>query len=339
MQLSSALDLKQRLQEELVRQQPLVAYGITTAPESVEAEGSLFYALRTYEHTWRSSRRESKIGLRARTPALGVARVSDNDFALAVRVQEQTGVDELVHYFAHAARDEINVRVVTNAIAYQFNPRDRHRPVLSGVSIGHPTIEAGTLTCFVKTPADQIELLSANHVIAAANAGRQGDPILQPGPGDQGNANRDRIGELTAIVPLVPGQPNRVDAALCSLDEGIDAHVPTGRAVADSAMIASTVDVTKTGRTTGQTQGTITALELDGLRIYIPELGLVEFDGLVEIDGGSGPFSQPGDSGALITDLAERSCVAMVLGGDGNRVTWGVPIDAVLGTLGVSLAG
>ena len=268
-----------------------------------------------------------------------MARVKDGNFALAVRVQEQTGANELLRYFADAARGEVDVRVVKGTTAYQFNPRDRHRPVMGGASIGHPTVEAGTITCFVKTAAGHVEVLSANHVIAAANAGREGDPVLQPGPFDQGNVDDDRIGQLTTIVPLVPGQPNRVDAALCSLDEGIEAHPPTGRVVADTAAIASATDVIKTGRTTGRTQGTVSAFELDGLLIFIAGLGLVEFDGLVEIDGDDQPFSQPGDSGALITDPTERLCIAMLLGGDGDRVTWGVPLQTVLGTLGVSLMG
>jgi hypothetical protein len=338
MQLASVRDLKQQLQEELVRQQPLAAYQVTTA-ESAQTMEPLFYALTTFRRSLRLSGREGRASLSGLTPALGVARVSGDDFALAVRVQEQPGANELVRYFTQAARGEVNVRVVTRAIAYQLNPRDRHRPVLGGVSIGHPTIQAGTLTCFVKTSADRIEVLSANHVIAAANAGRQGDPVLQPGPFDEGSVDHDRIGELTAIVPLVLGQPNRVDAALCSLDDGIDTQVPTGRVVADSASIESTVDVTKTGRTTGKTHGTVSALELDGMLIYISGLGVVEFDGLIEIDGGDKPFGQSGDSGALITDLAERSCIALLLGGDDDRLTWGVPMETVLGTLGVSLVG
>lgn len=338
MELASVQDLKQRLQAELAQQQPRAAYQATTA-EPTGAAQPLFRALTTFEHGLRLSGRGGGTSLPGLTPALGVARVKDEDFALAVRVQEQTGADELVRYFTEAARDEVDVQVVKGAIAYQSSPRDRHRPIVGGVSIGHPSVEAGTITCFVKTPADRVEVLSANHVIAAANAGRQGDPVLQPGPFDQGNVDDDRIGELTAIVPLVLGQPNRVDAALCSLDDGIEAHAPTGRVVADMATIASTTDVIKTGRTTGRTQGTVSAFELDGLLIFIAGLGLVEFDGLVEIDGDDQPFSQPGDSGALITDPTERLCIAMLLGGDGGRVTWGVPLATILGTLEVSLMG
>jgi hypothetical protein len=102
-------------------------------------------------------------------------------------------------------------------------------------------------------------------------------------------------------------------------------------------MIEAIEEVTKTGRTTGKTRGGVTAIEVDGLPIYFPSLGIVEFDGLIEIDGGGASFSEPGDSGSLVTDLAEACCVAMVIGGDGT-LTWGTPLRTVLDSLGTVLA-
>jgi hypothetical protein len=141
------------------------------------------------------------------------------------------------------------------------------------------------------------------------------------------------------MVPLVLGQPNRVDAALCSLDAGVTPDLSSARTVADAATIAETTDVRKTGRTTGTTDGRIQVIELDGIVLDVPGLGSVEYDGLVEMEGDGRPFAEPGDSGALVTDRAEESCVAMVVGGDGGDLVWGTPLETVLGSLGVSFAG
>ncbi len=74
------------------------------------------------------------------------------------------------------------------------------RPVQPGVSIGHRDGTAGTLGCIVRR-GEQAFLLGNNHVLSLLNAGRPGDPILQPGPGDGGTLE-SAIGELAAYVPI-----------------------------------------------------------------------------------------------------------------------------------------
>ena len=76
----------------------------------------------------------------------------------------------------------------------------RFRPAPGGISVGHRDITAGTLGCWVKKNREFF-LLSNNHVLANCNAGKKGDPILQPGAAD-GGAAVDELGKLYEFVPI-----------------------------------------------------------------------------------------------------------------------------------------
>src|SRR2546427_307947 len=76
----------------------------------------------------------------------------------------------------------------------------RTRPAPGGVSIGHVQITAGTLGVLARRNGRPV-ILSNNHVLANQNAGRVGDPILQPGPADGGRL-QDTIARLVDFVPI-----------------------------------------------------------------------------------------------------------------------------------------
>ena len=84
----------------------------------------------------------------------------------------------------------------------------RLRPAPGGVSIGHYRVTAGTLGAVVKDrKTSEWLVLSNNHVLANGTDGRDGraqvgDPILQPGPHDGGDLERDRFGSLARFIPL-----------------------------------------------------------------------------------------------------------------------------------------
>lgn len=80
----------------------------------------------------------------------------------------------------------------------------RHRPAPGGVSIGHVDITAGTLGCVVRNFfTDEPLILSNNHVLANSNDGKISDPILQPGPADNGRYPQDFIATLLDFVPIM----------------------------------------------------------------------------------------------------------------------------------------
>ena len=96
------------------------------------------------------------------------------------------------------------------------------------------------------------------------------------------------------------------------------------------------------GRTTGETEGRVTAFELDNV-VVTYDIGNVRFDDQIEIEGaGSNAFSDGGDSGSLIFDKQLGAVALLFAGGDegGSNdmcLTYGNSIRAVLDALKVDL--
>jgi hypothetical protein len=285
------------------------------------------------------------------TLALGVTRKRNNDFDLAVRVQKR-GLEHSpqVDTIKKKAKGEVDVRYIGQVTKRAAPPwhQKRTRPLRIGASIGHFRITAGTLGAFVRSRGDSsILILSNNHVLANENKAKTGDHILQPGAFDGGRDPEDKMGELLRFIKLRKARANLVDGAVATIDSGIefDRRTLTGlgkiAGLGDPALIDD-APVGKVGRTTGTTRGRISAFELDNVVVQY-DLGVLKFDGQVEIDGGdSGPFSQGGDSGSLIVD-ADRRAVAMLFAGsdqggsDNQGLTFANPIRAVLDALKVDL--
>jgi len=75
---------------------------------------------------------------------------------------------------------------------------DEWRPAPGGVSVGHEAITAGTLGCLLKKDK-KIYIMSNNHVLANENEAEIGDFILQPGPYDIHEEEKEkyRIAQLS----------------------------------------------------------------------------------------------------------------------------------------------
>lgn len=230
------------------------------------------------------------------------------------------------------------------ATVHAVGETGRVRPLRPGVSIAHHAVSAGTLGGFV-TRAEEpgVFALSNHHVLVGP--GRPGDAVLQPGPADGGALPADRVGELAHLVALRPGETAFVDAALARLDEpDVEATYPGG-ALAGWAPVEGDERVQKVGRTTGVTEGRVTAIELDDVVVgYGPELGELRFDNQIEVEStGTGPFSRGGDSGSLVYRAADRRAVGLLFAGsetggeNGTGLTYLNPIDEVLTALGATL--
>ncbi len=290
---------------------------------------------------------------RPRLVALGVCRRTRRDYRLAVRIQHP-GLAARAHAEAirERAKGEVDVRYVgrVSALAGPTRParQSRQRPLRMGISIGHYRITAGTLGAFVQLGRGSARILSNNHVLADQDRGRRGDAILQPGAYDGGRDPDDRVGALAEWVRLSSTRPNRVDAALATIDEGVAyrAAVLTGDAKL-KGVLEDPVDVDevveKLGRTTGRTRGRVTAFELDNVRVGY-DRGDLRFDGQLEVEGaGAGPFSQGGDSGALVHTASGRLAVGLLFAGgesggsNGEGLTFCNPVRVVLDTLRAEL--
>src|SRR6059036_1140963 len=181
----------------------------------------------------------------------------------------------------------------------------RIRPAPGGVSIGHVQITAGTLGVLARRNGRPV-ILSNNHVLANQNAGRVGDPILQPGPVARFLARLFAPLLHAAgwgLKRLPSGASNLVDAAVA---EPIETRLVTPEILGIGRVRGTKepeigMPVRKSGRTTGVTQGRITAI-----------------DAVVEVDYG-GPtaifreqivsdlLSKGGDSGSLVVDDARHA--------------------------------
>ncbi len=211
------------------------------------------------------------------------------------------------------------------------------RPVPCGVSCGHIAITAGTLGCLVVLNNNRLCILSNNHVLANENNAHVGDTIIQPGRYDGGHAPQDRIGVLERFVPIQFPGPNVVDAAAAWTAFSLvkPQHV-TYRLNPSPMAPGLNISVMKNGRTTQATQGVITGIAVNNVRVGYGGGRIAVFNNQIVIRGiGSAPFSQGGDSGSLIVATASRRPVGLLFAGSTTH-TIANPIGAVQSQMGIA---
>lgn len=219
-------------------------------------------------------------------------------------------------------------------------------PVPIGVSTGHPDITAGTIGARV-TDGNTVYALSNNHVYANENSADIGDNVLQPGPFDGGIDTADVIGTLAGFVTIdfSTSANNTVDAAIASTQIlNLGNATPCdgyGTPKAETASPSINLKVTKYGRTTGETNGQITAINATVNIGY--DSGTARFVNQIIIEPGN--FSAGGDSGSLIVvngkgkaKADDRKPVGLLFAGS-FFVTIANPIDTVLDEFGVTIDG
>jgi hypothetical protein len=209
------------------------------------------------------------------------------------------------------------------------------RPCPGGASVAHYLVTAGTLSTRVYDVATGRKLfLSNNHVLAATNKGRPGDPILQPGPYDGGKLPGDQLGVLERFIELKP--PPDTNLVDCSLgrplreedlsDEVLDIGVITGWEEPTVGM-----KVCKSGRTSGYTESTITDVNAS-IKVYYGEEYYVFEDQII-----TGHMMDPGDSGSLLVNTATKRAVGLGFAGS-DTLSCANKISNVLSMLNVSLS-
>ncbi len=267
------------------------------------------------------------------------------DFRLAVRLQVSSpALGLLIESFRERAKGEIDVRHV-GRVRKQAWHRQRNRPLLVGGSIGPAGRSyGGTLGCFVvprgRSIEDAAQILSNNHVLADENALAKGAPIVQQARLDGGRRKADRVATLTRFVRLKK-RNNLVDAAVADLDGGISVYTNWLTGLGELAGVRSEPletgeTVYKVGRTTGLTEGRVSAIEVDRVLVDY-DMGTLRFDQQVEVEPArTEPFSLGGDSGSLVVD-AQRRAVALLFAGNDVDATYASPIEAVLDALRVDL--
>ena len=252
-------------------------------------------------------------------------------------------------------------RVVTGLIAARAcqdtgNPAERcNRPVPIGVSVGHPAVTAGTIGARVTNGA-AVFALSNNHVLANSNNATVGDSALQPGTYDGGQDPADRIGTLSAWKPISfsasacsgvasDSDCNTIDAAIALTTTGNlgVATLPSGYGTPSASTVSPSFgqSVTKCGRTTGCTTGTVAEINVTLDVCYKPR-GLFSCarDGVArfvnQISVSDGTFSAGGDSGSLIVTTSGSNPVGLLFAGGSSR-TYANEIGRVLGNFSVTI--
>lgn len=284
------------------------------------------------------------------TFALGASQIKEDDFRLAVRVQDRAflaaNVIDLLTKLAHGEIDVQYVGPINSFTRLQQNNR-RLWPLEIGSSVGHTNVTTGTLGFFATDKkGTRLGMVSNNHVLAAENRGTIGDAILQPGQADGGSLPNDVVANLTRFVPIGLNS-NRVDAAFAILlpnSQQNRRNIGGNVTLSGNVALADVGDVVmKIGRTTGFTTGRVTAIELDRVVVRYNHLGLCSFDGQIEIEGtDNGPFSAGGDSGSLIVSCGGDSLGLLfagstIGGANGKGLTYANDISTVLDELDVMI--
>jgi hypothetical protein len=355
MRLESVRDLKRQLMNDVILPVTARSTGAPPARARVAAGVSAVFGM--------GARGWDTMPSVNRSVALGVAR-DQNEYRLAIRVQRPMLMSApLVEHLVRTARGEADVRLIgridkrtrrgrtaRTAAAVPWY-RKNTRPLLMGASVGHVDVTAGTIGAFL-TRGNRVYILSNNHVLANEDEGRAGDWIVQRAKYDGGREPRDRVARLRYWIRLKPRGANVVDAALAEVQPGItyDAALLRGLVDARDRHISSTfVDfidegdtVYKVGRTTGPTEGRVTAFDVDNVVVNY-DVGNLRFDNQVEIEGtGNRSFSDGGDSGALVVDRDMRPVGLLFAGGEtggsnGLGLTFANPIGHVLTALKATL--
>lgn len=222
-------------------------------------------------------------------------------------------------------------------------PRQRHRPLVAGLSVGGPDGAGGTLGLLVEEargsgPRRRGFLTSAHGV--------SGTEVLQPAGDDGGRSPEDRVARLVRGFLPGPRARNRVDVSFVELvgepagPGGADARALPGLGRFNGVRrqpLHTGLTVFKVGRGSGVTRGRVDAFELDDLVVsYRGGIGDAVFDGQFEIvcREGDPPFSRRGDSGSLVVDEALRG-VGLLFAGNGVDASFAHPLPYVLDQLRV----
>ena len=228
----------------------------------------------------------------------------------------------------------MRAKPATKAVAQAVAQQSRHRPVPGGVEIGPLGGNfVGTLGCFVRRgtgEAAPLFALSNNHVLSDVNRFPIGTRFTQP----QSSNASDVIAALSDFEPIhfpSPGsQPRNVmDAAIATVTDQSQVSLGTMLGIANytPTLLAPRpgMKVTKSGRTTGVTQGTVRAIRVRNVQVNYGTRQnpiIATFDNAITVTGaGGGSFSKPGDSGSVILDTASGRPVALLFAGDATTTT------------------
>ncbi len=193
-----------------------------------------------------------------------------------------------------------------------------HRPLILGLSVGHPRGTVGSIGPFVRLANGRPGFLAASFTLAPKGA-EVGDWIHQPGPYDTAVlTGATRVGKLATIAAPEPGKICRVAAAAVELiDTETDGNlaptetVEAGRRIEQVAGIDDIRvgdEVALVGCTSGYSCGHVVSVRWENLKIEE-----FSFSGAFAISTAhGGNFSERGDGGALIYRRSDMKALGLL---------------------------
>ena len=206
------------------------------------------------------------------------------------------------------------------------------RPLTIGLSIGARYGSAGgTLGIFVSDNKHRAGFLTSSIAVGGHKA-RKGIQVYQPSSLDAGTLSASSaIGELEDFSVSLRNIRNQMDAAFVILHESVETRgnvipralqIPIigGKRICPRHLpvhdLKNGLRVGKIGRTSGFTQGIVTACSVNEITVFAHRDELRFFDSIeIESQTEEVPFSSPGDSGALVFTLPDLIPVGLIFAG------------------------
>jgi hypothetical protein len=202
----------------------------------------------------------------------------------------------------------------------QLDPKQRWRPSPAGVSTGRvDENSAGTIGWFLVDENGEVYAVSNNHVWAKENLGSQGDKLVQPGRLDGGDPERDVLFELLDFIPIsFTGGFNRVDVAVARVLDfsNVYTSILNIGGISGKRVPGVGETITKMGRSTGLTKGTVTD---DSATLQVEyDTGTATFTDVI-VAQGSG-IIRAGDSGSPVLTSSGEFAGLVFAGNDEGSV-------------------
>jgi hypothetical protein len=194
----------------------------------------------------------------------------------------------------------------------------KYRPALGGISVGHFAITAGSIGTGAYWQNKRV-MLSNNHVLANCNDAEAGDAIYQPGTYDGGTAT-DTMATLCDFIEVIPegtDETNEVDAAIA--EPTLAANLSMDIADIEGFVLTSKpatvgMRVTKSGRTTSVTEGTVEAID-GAIRVQYPSFIAAFINQIILSNAGEdGAFVAGGDSGSACLEVPLYGDISSIVG-------------------------
>jgi hypothetical protein len=153
-------------------------------------------------------------------------------------------------------------------------------PLIGGISCGNARVTAGTLACIVFSRSDgSPHILSNWHVLAGSADASAGEEVWQPGRVDGGNSTH-------LVARLAKWRLNKdMDAAIAKLtgDRDYVRDIIGLNPVSGMEQAQLGMNVVKSGRTTGNTEGIVDGVSLSTSINYGGSTGTVAFRDMIHI--------------------------------------------------------